>query len=63
MNFTLQSPLLSPALSGFGLGATPNPVLPPSNASLYPPTPGGPMTPISPATPASEGSGIRPQLQ
>ncbi|PVD26506.1 hypothetical protein C0Q70_14183 [Pomacea canaliculata] len=60
-----QSPaLLSPALS-FNIGSTPNPVLPPSNASLYPPTPtpGGPMTPISPATPASEGSGIRPQLQ
>lgn len=43
-----------------------NPVLPPSAASLYPatPNPGGPMTPAySPATPASEGSGIRPQLQ
>ncbi|BFZ12307.1 hypothetical protein BsWGS_15346 [Bradybaena similaris] len=55
----LQTPLLSPAM-GF------NPVLPPSAASLYPatPNPGGPMTPAySPATPASEGSGIRPQLQ
>ncbi|XP_059161029.1 uncharacterized protein LOC131944443 [Physella acuta] len=56
----LQSPLLSPGM-GF------NPVLPPSNASLYnpaTPNPGGPMTPFSPATPASEGtSGIKPQLQ
>ncbi|KAK3799200.1 hypothetical protein RRG08_054329 [Elysia crispata] len=56
----LQSPLMSP-----GMGFTPTPVLPPSNASLYPstPNPGGPLTPFSPATPASEGSGIRPQLQ
>ncbi|XP_076464547.1 uncharacterized protein LOC143296477 [Babylonia areolata] len=60
---SVQSPgLLSPSLS-FNIGSTPNPVLPPSNASLYPSTPGGPMTPLSPATPASEGSGIRPQLQ
>lgn len=62
----VQSPgLLSPGSLSFGLGSTPNPVLPPSNASLYPatPTPGGPMTPFSPATPASEGSGIRPTLQ
>lgn len=64
-----QSPMMSPALAGFGL--TPNPVMPPSNApSLYPPTPGGPMTapmtPISPATPASEAASLmplRPQLQ
>jgi len=59
---------MSPGLGSFGLGATPNPVMPPSNASLYPPTPtpGGPMTPISPATPASEGASmmpLRPQLQ
>ncbi|KAL3874692.1 hypothetical protein ACJMK2_037667 [Sinanodonta woodiana] len=57
-----QSPLMSPAIPNFGLGATP--LMPPSNSSFYPPpTPGGPMTPISPATPASEGSGIVPQLQ
>ena len=60
---------MSPAMSNFGLGATPNPVMPPSNtSSLYPPTPtpGGPMTPISPATPASEGMStmpLKPQLQ
>lgn len=63
-----QSPLMSPALSNFGLAGTPNPVMPPSAASLYPPpaTPGGPMTPFSPATPASEGPGmmpLKPQLQ
>ncbi|KAK3092431.1 hypothetical protein FSP39_002747 [Pinctada imbricata] len=72
-----QSPMMSPALSNFGLGATPNPVMPPSNASLYHPpatpgapmTPGGPITPgvpMTPATPASEGAGmvpLRPQLQ
>ncbi|KAL5009120.1 hypothetical protein ScPMuIL_014701 [Solemya velum] len=60
-----QSPLMSPGLSSFGLSGTPNPLMPLSNSSLYPPTPtpGGPMTPISPATPASEGSGIVPQLQ
>ncbi|KAJ8308645.1 hypothetical protein KUTeg_013519 [Tegillarca granosa] len=63
-----QSPLMSPALSNFGLASTPNPVMPPSAASLYPPpaTPGGPMTPFSPATPASEGPGmmpLKPQLQ
>ncbi|XP_033736253.1 TATA-box-binding protein 2-like [Pecten maximus] len=68
-----QSPMMSPALAGFGHGLTPNPVMPPSNApSLYPPTPtpGGPMTapmtPISPATPASEAASLmplRPQLQ
>lgn len=60
-----QSPMVSPGtLQAFGLGPTPTPVMPPSNASLYPPTPGGggPMTPISPA-PASEGSGIVPTLQ
>lgn len=57
-----QSPMVSPGtLQSFGL--VPTPVMPPSNASLYPPaTPGGPMTPISPA-PASEGSGIIPTLQ
>ncbi|VDI43897.1 TATA-box-binding protein-like [Mytilus edulis] len=66
---SIQSPMMSPAMSNFGLGSTPNPVMPPSNtASLYPPTPnpGGPMTPISPATPASEGMGtmpLKPQLQ
>lgn len=62
-----QSPLMSPGtLNSFGLGPTPNPVMPPSNASLYPstPGPGGPMTPMTPATPASEGSsGITPTLQ
>ncbi|KAH9514834.1 hypothetical protein Btru_023755 [Bulinus truncatus] len=56
----LQSPMQSPGMAF-------NPVLPPSNASLYPatPNPNGPGTPFSPATPASEGltSGITPQLQ
>ena len=49
----LQSPMMSPAaLSSFSLGATPNPVMPPSNASLYPPqTPVAPMTPGVPVTP------------
>jgi len=47
-------------LHHFGLG--PTPVMPPSNISMHPSTPGGPMTPISPA-PLSEGSGIVPTLQ
>lgn len=66
-----QSPMMSPAaLSSFSLGATPNPVMPPSNASLYPPqtplapmtpgvavTPGGPpITPGGPMTPATPAS-------
>ncbi|KAL4237437.1 hypothetical protein ACF0H5_002154 [Mactra antiquata] len=56
-----QSPMVSPGtLHSYGLAPTPTPVMPPSNASLYPPlTPGGPMTP----SPATEGSGITPTLQ
>ncbi len=61
--FSLQQPpLLSPAPYG-GPSSNINILGGPSPApgSLYPPTPGGPMTPMTPATP--EGSGITPQLQ
>lgn len=58
--FVFQSPFPSPA-NPFSALSQVN-LMPPSNASPYPPTPtpGGPLTP---GTPVSEGSGIIPQLQ